>query len=86
MKTTIDLPDALFRRLKATAAVNGMSLKSFITQAVEKSLDESGNNWREVITTLPQVPEETLETIRQRVDESDQEDIGFQNRQIANDS
>lgn len=81
MKTTIDLPDPLFRRLKASAAINGISLKSFITQAVEKSLDTSENDWRRVITTLPQVSEETLETIRQRVENSDREDIDFQNKQ-----
>lgn len=77
MKTVIDLPDPLFRRLKATTAVNGISLKSFIIQAVEKSLDTTENDWRRIITTLPQVPEETLEIIRQRVEDSDREDIDF---------
>jgi predicted DNA binding CopG/RHH family protein len=84
MKTTIDLPDPLFRRVKATAAVNGLSLKSFITQAVEQSLNTPKNDWRETIANLPRVPKETLETIRQRIEESDLEDLHFQKQ--ANDS
>ena len=36
MRTTVDLPDALFRRAKATAAVRGMSMKKLITSAIER--------------------------------------------------
>jgi hypothetical protein len=38
MRTTIDLPDPVFRRVKAAAALRGSSLKDFILQAVEKEL------------------------------------------------
>ena len=38
MRTTIDLPDPVFRRLKAAAALNGVSLKEIILRAVEKEL------------------------------------------------
>ena len=38
MRTTIDLPDPIFRRLKATAALEGSSLKQVILRAVEKDL------------------------------------------------
>lgn len=38
MRTTVDLPDDLFRRVKATAALRGTSLKDFITQAIEDEL------------------------------------------------
>jgi hypothetical protein len=38
MRTTIDLPDPVFRRLKAAAALNGISLKEIILRAVEKEL------------------------------------------------
>jgi hypothetical protein len=34
MRTTIDLPDPLFREVKATAARKGMLLKQFITAAL----------------------------------------------------
>jgi hypothetical protein len=38
MKTTLDIPDDLFRELKATAALRGQSMKELITQAVKKEL------------------------------------------------
>lgn len=78
MKTTIDLPDPLFRRAKATAAVEGVTLKAFITKAVESKLDTAPKDWRQSIANLPRVPKETLETILLRVEESDREDLEFQ--------
>lgn len=41
MRTTIDMPDALFRKTKAVAALRGSSLKDVIVQAVERELNES---------------------------------------------
>ena len=38
MKTTVELPDAVFRRAKAYAAVNGISLKQFFSEALEEKL------------------------------------------------
>ena len=38
MKTTIDLPDELLRRVKAKAALDGMKLKDLITRYVEQGL------------------------------------------------
>ena len=35
MKTTIDLPDATFRQVKTVAAARGMTLKRFLTEALE---------------------------------------------------
>ena len=39
MRTTLDLPDPLFRRLKARAALDGMSLKDLIARYVVAGLD-----------------------------------------------
>ncbi len=39
MRTTIDLPDPLFRRLKAAAALQGVSLKELVARAVRRELD-----------------------------------------------
>jgi hypothetical protein len=39
MRTTIDLPDDLFRRVKVTAALRGVSLKSLIIEALEKQTE-----------------------------------------------
>ena len=38
MKTTIELPDATFRRAKSLAAGRGITLKRFFTDAVERQL------------------------------------------------
>ena len=38
MKTTIELPDAMFRQAKALAAARGVTLKRFITEALEAQL------------------------------------------------
>ena len=43
MRTTIDLPDSLFRKTKAVAALRGSSMKDLIVQALE----------REVTATVP---------------------------------
>jgi len=38
MRTTIDLPDELFRQVKAKAALDGMKLKDLISRYVEQGL------------------------------------------------
>ena len=44
MRTTIDLPDILFRRTKAVAALRGSSMKDLIVRAIERELvAKSGN-------------------------------------------
>ena len=39
MRTTIDLPDALFRKTKALAALEGSSLKDVILRAVQRETE-----------------------------------------------
>ena len=44
MRTTIDLPDILFRRTKAVAALRGSSMKDLIVRAIEREVvAKSGN-------------------------------------------
>lgn len=38
MKTTLDLPDDLFRQVKSTAASRGILMKQFITEALTEKL------------------------------------------------
>jgi hypothetical protein len=38
MKTTVEIPDTLFRKAKATAAERGVSLKVLLTDAVREHL------------------------------------------------
>ena len=40
MKTTIELPDELFREVKATAARRGIALREYVRQALVEKLDE----------------------------------------------
>ncbi len=48
MRTTIDLPDPLFREVKSTAAARGLKLKEFIAESLrialkhERSLSSAG--------------------------------------------
>lgn len=38
MKTTLEIPDPLFRRAKATAAQRGQTLKQLVTEALAEKL------------------------------------------------
>ncbi len=40
VRTTIDIPDPLFRRTKALAAVRGTSLKALVIKAVEREVNQ----------------------------------------------
>ncbi len=53
MKTTLEIPDDLFKRTKATAALRGESLKDFVTEALQAHLErratgDSPRGWRSV--------------------------------------
>jgi hypothetical protein len=39
MKTTIDIPDELFRLAKARASLNGISLRQFVTDTLRTQLE-----------------------------------------------
>jgi hypothetical protein len=43
VRTTIELPDPLFREVKATAARQGMRLKDYITEALQDKLTKHPN-------------------------------------------
>ena len=38
MRTTIDLPDPIFRRMKAKAAMDGTTVKELVQRAIEREL------------------------------------------------
>ena len=44
MKTTVELPDATFRRAKALAAGRGITLKRFFNEALEEQLRRCTND------------------------------------------
>jgi len=66
MKTTIEIPDPLFRRAKSKAAERGQSLKLFFTDAIEDKLaSHSGKassaepGWMEGFGKLRRLQKET---------------------------
>ena len=43
MKTTMEMPDTLFRKAKAIAALRGQSLKELVTTAITREVGESSS-------------------------------------------
>jgi len=64
MKTTLEIPDPVFRQAKAKAAEQGISLRQFVTQAVEEKLKgasaASGRPWMKVAGKLRHLHKETV--------------------------
>ncbi len=44
VKTTIDIPDALFRKAKSRAAERGQTLKDFVTEALQARLSKESES------------------------------------------
>jgi hypothetical protein len=64
MKTTLEIPDPTFRKAKATASALGISLREFVTQAVEEKLSSGGHRqdkpWLECAGELAHLHKETV--------------------------
>ena len=74
MKTTLEIPDALFRRAKSRAAERGQSLKALVTEALQEKLaGRTGQavpaepEWMQGFGTLRRLRKETRR-IQARVD------------------
>jgi hypothetical protein len=68
MKTTLEIPDDLFKRTKATAALRGESLKDFVTEALESHLGrqtsaEPARGWRSVFGRARQEEVDTVDAV-----------------------
>ncbi len=44
MRTTLDLPDPLFRELKAQSALRGVKLKDFVAELLQAGLSQRGDS------------------------------------------
>ena len=59
MKTTLEIPDVVFRRAKAKAAERGIPFRQFVTDAVEEKLrakpGDGGRPWLLLITLFPEL-------------------------------
>ncbi len=76
MKTTIEMPDALFRRVKSRAAERGQTLKEFVGEALQEKLEprssaapSSEPAWMEGFGKLKRLRRETAR-IRERIRET----------------
>jgi len=73
MKTTIEIPDPLFRRAKAQAAERGQSLKAFVGEALQEKLGAGRSSptepeWMAGFGKLRRLHKET-QAIQARIDE-----------------
>jgi hypothetical protein len=64
VRTTVDIPDAVYRRLKSRAAKEGSSTKKLILRGVEKVLSESPRKSKGKRLKLPIIPFERTGLIR----------------------
>ena len=73
LKTTLDIPDPVFRRAKATAAERGQALREFVTEALQEKLAaraggrEAAQPWMRGFGGLRPLRKETAR-IQRRVD------------------
>lgn len=72
MKTTLEIPDPVFRRAKAHAAQRGIPLRQFVTEAVEEKIRASGltrkeKPWMSAVGRLRHLQKETAR-INQLID------------------
>ena len=69
MRTTVEIPDALFRRSKAAAALRGESLKDLVAAALRAYLSSHGGDpaspsgWRSVFGQAKRADVASLEAI-----------------------
>jgi len=55
MRTTIDVPEPVFRKMKATAALRGVSLKDFVLSTVEHEMGRKQAR-RDYMVRVPLIP------------------------------
>ncbi|HET8924426.1 MAG TPA: hypothetical protein VFN26_15690 [Candidatus Acidoferrum sp.] len=72
MKTTLEIPDTIFRRAKSKAAQRGISLREFVTEAVKDKLAANAGtgekSWVKHMGKLKHLHKET-EYINRRIEE-----------------
>ena len=71
MKTTLEIPDFLFRRAKSVAAERGIPLRQFVTEAVQEKLKTTSQDkpWMKHVGKLKHLHKERKQ-IEKRVEEA----------------
>jgi hypothetical protein len=59
MRTTVDLPDTLFHRTKALAALRGSSMKDLIVHAIEREVSGGRASKSQAAVKLPLIKSKT---------------------------
>jgi hypothetical protein len=54
MRTTIDIPDPIYRDLKSQAALEGRSVKELVLRRITRPAEDGGNQPKKI--TFPAVP------------------------------
>lgn len=79
MKTTLEIPDAIFRRAKAVAAERGIPLREFVTETVREKLaagaQQTGKPWMKHVGKLKHLHKETVRINRLIEDDSERIDL-----------
>jgi RecJ-like exonuclease len=71
MKTTLEIPDFLFRRAKSVAAERGIPLRQFVTEAVQEKLKNTSQErpWMKHLGSLKHLRADRKQ-IEKRVEEA----------------
>ena len=76
MKTTLEIPDPLFRKAKSTAAERGQTLKEFVGEALQEKLAANASRvrvgepaWMQGFGKLRRLHKETVH-VQSRIDEA----------------
>ena len=65
MKTTVEIPTALYRRSRSIAAVRGISFRQFLAEALEEKTAQSDTRgWMDSFGALAAEPEAVYEVDR----------------------
>jgi hypothetical protein len=81
MKTTLEIPDPIFRRAKSVAAQRGIALRVFVSEAVEEKLAAASQKeqkpWARLAGGLKHLRKETArinETMKHEFEQIEPED------------
>jgi hypothetical protein len=69
VKTTVEIPDNLFREAKTAAASRGLSLKTFLTEALKEKLSKPRREWAEWPVAPPKLAKGEMRRIQSLIDE-----------------
>ena len=73
MKTTLEIPDTMFRELKARSALAGQTMRTFVVAAIEERLHGAGKpasvrekGWRAVFGKAPKAAAADIQAVVDR--------------------